>query len=144
MDAEITAPLEMFQRFIGDAAEVDLQRGAVLDDLGDVARNLLRDIVDRRMAVFGHFALDWDKTSDALNGDQRIPVRARHAWVDFGDDRGSHTQYRHHDIDRYAEAHPAMFVWRSNLHHCDIRAYAPVGDQFGDLHERDWNVFGGA
>jgi hypothetical protein len=27
------------------------------------------------MAVFGHFALDWDKTSDALNGDQRIPVR---------------------------------------------------------------------
>ena len=144
MDAEITAPLEMFQSFIRDAAEVDLQRGAVLDDLGDVARNLLRDIVDRRMAVFGHFALDWDKTSDALNGDQRIPVRARHAWVDFGDDRGSHAQYRHHDIDRYAEAHPAMFVWRSNLHHCDIRAYAPVGDQFGDLHERDWNVFGGA
>ena len=29
MDAEITAPLEMFQRFIGDAAEVDLERGAV-------------------------------------------------------------------------------------------------------------------
>src|SRR4029077_11871910 len=66
MDAEIAALLEMLQCLVGYAAEVDLQRGAVLDDVGDVARDLLRDVVDRRMAIFRDFALDRHKARDTL------------------------------------------------------------------------------
>src|SRR6202042_2700560 len=73
MDAKIAAMLEMFQRLVGDTAEVDLKRGPVLNNFSDVAPDLLRNIVDGGMAVFRDFAFDRHQAGGALDRDQRIP-----------------------------------------------------------------------
>ena len=58
VNAEVAAMSQMPQRLVGDAPEIDVQRGAVLDDLGDVAGDALGNRVGGLVRVFDQRALD--------------------------------------------------------------------------------------
>ena len=142
VNAEIAAIVQMPQRLVGNAPEIDMQCRAVLDDLGDIAGNALGNRIGGLMRVFDERSLDADKAIDPVDVQERVAERPRHERIDLGDNRLGVAQHAHGDIDRDAEADEAVRVGRRHLHEGNISLDAPVLGQMRDLGERDRHIFG--
>ena len=78
VNAKIAPMPQMPQDLIGDPPKIDVQRGSVFDDLGDVAGNALGDRVGGLVRVFDERSLDADKAIDAIDMKERVAKRSRH------------------------------------------------------------------
>jgi hypothetical protein len=115
VNAEVAAVLQVPQRLVGDAAEPDLQRGAVVDDGGNVACNPLRDFVGQRMAILRHGRVDAHEGVKPVEVDEALTVGAGHRRIDLGDDTACNTQDRGREIHRHAETDEAAPIGRGYL-----------------------------
>ena len=145
VDTEVAPVREVLERGVGDAAEADLQRRAVLDDAADVAGDPLDDLrFGRRVHVFDERRVDRHQPVDLAHVHRRVAHRARHRRVDLGDDeRGARYGRRQH-VDGDAQAHVAELVRRRHLDQRDVDADAADGDQLRHARDRHRHVFGEA
>ena len=90
VDAEVVLFVQEQQHGVGDAADAELQAGAVVDEAGDVLADGLFDRADpgRLQLDDGRRALDDDV--EVAHVDERVAVGARHVGVDQGDDGLGH------------------------------------------------------
>ena len=86
VNAEIAAMVEMLQRLVRNAPEIDMQRGAVLDDLRDVAGDPFGHGVGGLMRVFDQRPVGADKAVDPVDMQKGVAERPRHGGIDLGDD----------------------------------------------------------
>ena len=140
VDAEVAAVLEVPQRLVGNAAEPDLQRRAVVDDGGDVARDPLRGLARRRMAVFRHRRVDADQRIEAVEMDEAVAVGARHRRVDLGDHPARDGQHRRREVDGDPEADEAARIGRGDLKQRDVDRQPAARQQARHLLEADRHV----
>src|SRR5262245_21861370 len=140
MDAEVAPIPEMAQRFIGDAAQPDLERRAVVYNRSDVARNALRDLAGLRMEILRHGYIDVDQCIEAVEMDEALAVGAWHRRIDFGDDAASDPEDRGCKIHGHAEADEASGIRRRNLKQCHVDRQPSARQKFRHLLQRDWHV----
>lgn len=141
VDAEVAPVLQVPQRLVRDAAGADLQRRAVVDGAGDVARDALdHGLFGGCVPVLDHGRLDLDEMVDALEGQGRFAHRPRHRRVDFGDDEPGALHRRRRHVDRDAQAHEAVRVGRRHLHAGHVDRQAAVAHQFGQPRRRQRHV----
>ena len=100
VNAKVAAVLQVPHRLVGDAAEPDLQRGAVVDDGGDVACDPLRDLVGERVVILRHGRVDAHEGVKPVEVDEALAVGAGHRRIDLGDDAACNTQDRGREIHR--------------------------------------------
>ena len=115
VDAEVAAVLQVPQRLVGDAAKPDLQRGAVVDNGGNVARDPLRDLVGRRMTILRHGCVDAHEGVKPVEVDEALTVGAGHRRVYLSDDVACNTQDRGGEIHRHTETYEAAPIGRGDL-----------------------------
>src|SRR5262249_29799561 len=94
MDAEVSTIRKMAQGLVGHAAQPDLQRRAIFDDRGDVARDALADLAALWMAILRQGRVNSHQRIDAVEMDEAVALRARHLRVDLGDHVACHAQNR--------------------------------------------------
>src|SRR5271166_3597297 len=140
MDAEVLPVVEVPKRLVAEAPKVGLDGGAVVDDLRDILRYPLGDLIVRRMLVFSHGRIDRHDCREPLDMQETVAQRPGHVGIHFRDDRLCSLQHTGCDIDRYAEADIAMRIGRRDLNQRHIWPDPAVRRQFGDLGERNWNV----
>src|SRR5215467_409858 len=78
MDTEIAAILQITQRLIWNAPQSDLQRRAVVDDRGDIARYALRNLADLWMKILRDRGIDFHQRIEAVEMHKALAVGARH------------------------------------------------------------------
>ena len=143
VDAQVPAVGQVLERRVGDAAQADLQRRAVLDDAADVAGDLLDDLIlGRRMDVLADGRRHGHQTVDAVDVQHRVAHGPRHRWIDLGDDQTRLGDRRWDHVHRNAKAHVAVLVGHRHLDEGDVDANAPVLDQLRYPRDRHRYVFG--
>src|SRR5262245_2703154 len=98
MDTEIASIREITERLIWDTPQPDLKRRAIVDDRRDIARHALRNLADLRMKILGDRYIDVYHRIEAVEMDEALSVRARHCWIDFGDNHARDAQDRGREV----------------------------------------------
>ena len=126
VDREVAAVDEVGEHLVRDAADADLERGAVVDEAGDVGRDLVGLGVRGLVDVLRERPIDGDERVDPIERDGAVPARARHGRVDLGDHAAGGEHGGTRDVDRDAEAAHAVLVGRRHLHQRDVDRHAPA------------------
>ena len=142
MDSEIAAMAQKFQCLIGNAAEIDMECRAIVDDFRDIAGNARGDLIRGLMDIFGERCLDHDRVGDAVDVNSGVAMGARHGRVDLDHDRLGMFHDGHADIDRNAEADKALLIRRRHLKKGDIGLQSSIGYQLRNMRERNRHIFG--
>ena len=135
------APVDQVSKhLVRHPAQADLKRGAVIDEPGDVAGNLLGCLADGIVKILHHRSLDRHETGDPAHRNPAVPSRARHRRVDLGDDRacGQRGGLRH--VNRNPQAAGTVRIWRGDLDHRHIQRNLPVAEQLRDIGKRQRQV----
>ena len=140
VDREVAAVDEVGEHLVRDAADADLERGAVVDEAGDVGRDLVGLGVRRLVDVLRERPIDGDERVDPIERDDAVPARARHRGIDLGDHAAGGEHGGARDVDRDAEAAHAFLVGRRHLHQRDVDRHAPAVHQRRQVGERERHV----
>jgi hypothetical protein len=140
VDAEVTAVGQMAQRLVGHPTEPDLQRRAILDDRGDVARHSLCDLAGFGMTILRQWGVDADQRIEAVEVDEALAVRARHRRVDLGDHATRHAQDCRRKVHGHAEADEASDIGWRDLEQGDVDRQQPARQEHWHLLEGDRHV----
>ena len=143
VDAEIVLVRQHGEDGVGDIADAELERGAIGDQpfevQGDVAHRLGHLVAGRpleqRLGVV-------DELVDLVDMNERVAERARHPLVDLGDDELGRFDRRLRDVDRDAQAAPAVLVRRTDAHQRDVDAQSPRAKQGRHLGQKHGSVVG--
>ena len=136
MNADVLAIRQVFEGFIGDAPQPDLQRGAVLDDAADVARDLFHRLLLRAgVRVFDHRRVDRHQAVDLADVQGRVPHRARHGGVDLGNNELGLGHCRGYHVHRDAQTDVTKLVRHRHLNERHVHGNAP--DRHQPRHARD-------
>ena len=87
MDSEVALVIHGRQGSVGDAADAQLQRGAVLDQISDVLADASLGWTDRRSSVRDERMVRRHGAVDLVHMDKTVAQRSRHARIDLRDDR---------------------------------------------------------
>lgn len=120
MDREVAPAREVREHPVGDPPETDLECRAVVDEPGDVARDLLRHVLGRRVEVLDDRRVDLDEAVDAVGGDPAVSARPWHRGVDLREDRAGRERCGFRDVHRDPEAARAVRIGRSDLDQRDV------------------------
>ena len=101
---------ESRQNGVGNAAHADLKRGAVGDQLGDVAADPAFDFAGRGRGNFDQRIVDLDGRRHARKMNHGVAVRERHGRIDLCDDGFGALHGRNGQIGRYAERAVTLLV----------------------------------
>ena len=142
VDAEVAPVLEVPHRLAGNAAEADLQRGAVADDAGDIAGDLAADLVGGLVRIFDDRHVRPDEPVDAVDVQEGLAHGAGHVRVDLGDDPGRIADRGAHDVDRDAEADIAVAIGSRDLDERGVDRDPAVLQKCRHPGDRDRNVVG--
>ena len=140
VDREVAAVDEVGEHLIRDAADADLERGAVVDETGDVRGDLVGLDVGGFVDVLGERPIDGDERVDPVERDDAVPARARHRGVDLGDHAAGGEHGGARDVDRDPEAAHALLVGRRHLHQRDVDRHAPAVHQRRYVGKRERHV----
>ncbi len=140
VDAEVVLLVQEHEDGVGDAADAELQAGAVLHEAGDVAADRLlhrtypggRQLDDRLVAL--------DDRVDLVEMDERVAVGARHVGVHLGDHRPGGLGGRLGVVDRDAEGAIAVFVRRRDVDERHVGRQVALAEELGDLAEEHGDV----
>ena len=137
VDGEVPAVRQVREHLVRYPTEPDLERGAVVDEPRDVARDLLGDVFRGRVDVLDDGRVDLDEPIDAVHRDPAVASRAGHRWVDLRDDRAGGERGRPRDVDRDTEAARAVRIRRRHLDQRDVEPEAAAAQQPRDLGKRE-------
>jgi hypothetical protein len=140
VDRQLAPIGQVSQHLVRHAAKADLKRGAVGDEPGDVAGDLLGHFAGRVMEVLDHGGLDPYEMGDAVERNPAVAGPARHRGVHLGDHgaRGQGCGLGH--VDRYPQAAGAVRIRRRDLNQRDVERDLPVLEELGDVGERERQV----
>ena len=141
VDAQVLLVLEELEHGLGDAADAELDRRAVLDQGGDVLADL-PGVVVRLAADAPRSAARRPARGRRCRGRemQESPMRPRHLRVDLGDDQRGVLGGALDDVDRDAEAAHAVLVGRGDLDQRHVQRQLAGGEQPRDVRQEDRRV----
>jgi len=132
--------VEEEQYGVGDAADAELQAGAVLDQTRDVPADGLFDRADVRRLQLDDRLLALDDDVDLGHVDERVAMGARHVRVDLRDHRLCDLGGRLGVVDRDAERTEAMLVGWGDVDQGHVGGQVALAEQLGDLAEEHGDV----
>ena len=140
VNAEISTVVEVFQHFVRNPSEPDLQRRAVVDNACDIARDFLCTLFRRRMQVLDHGAIDHDKPIDRSEGNSTVSAGPRHGWIDLGDDPFGSAQGGRYQVHRDPQRAHAFPVGWGDLNQGHIDRNPADVDEVAHLGHGDRHV----
>ncbi len=144
VNTEVVLVAEAMQHRFGDAADAGLQRCAIGNERGHVARDAQVHLGEGLGAEFEQRPRCLNECRDLADVNGGVAMRARHPLVDFGDDGLGAARRRQRAVDRGAQAHESVRVGRRHLHQHDIERHRAAFKQAFDFAEEDWRVVGAA
>src|SRR5216683_5513130 len=140
MDSQLAAVAQPGHDRVGNRADADLNRHAVIDIAANVARYRLLDRPNRTRLMFDQRPRRAHDMRKVLLGECAVAIHPRHLVIDLSD-HGARLLHRElSEIIRDPEAVLAVLVWRAHLKENDIARNDPVHEIFrdmGKLHRND-------
>src|SRR5713226_776287 len=140
MDSQLAAVAQPGHDRVGNRADSNLNRHAVVDTAPDVARNHLLDGPNRTCLVLDQWPRRAHDMRKVLLGERAVAIHPRHLVINLGD-HGARLLHRElSKIIRDPEAVLALLVGRAHLEEDDIARDDPVHEIFrdmGKLHRND-------
>jgi hypothetical protein len=130
------------ERRLGDRADPELEGGAVVHQVGDVAADRLLDLGELLGGLLVDRVVDLDQVVDLLDVDERVAVGPRHPRVDLGDDRPRDLDRRVGHVDRDAQRAVAVLVRGRDVDEGDVDGEQAGAEERRHLGEEDREVVG--
>ncbi len=140
MNAKVALISKTRQDSIRYAADAHLQRGAIGNKRGNIARDAHMHVAHRFDGEFEQRPAGLNNRGDVAYMDDIISVRAGHPLVDFSDNQLCASRRGEHAFNRGSQAHEAVLVGRRKLQQRHIDGQRAALDQVFNFAEEDGDV----
>ena len=137
VNPEVAFIMEAGEHGIRNAADTHLQRGSILDQIGNDFANARLNGRLRPEMVFEERSIRRNKRVDAFERQDVVPVRARHLLIDFGDDQTRSFRGGFGGITGCSQRTQSVAVGRRNLQYGDVQLNRSGEEKPGDIGEKD-------
>ena len=142
VNAQVALVVQTMENGLGDAADPGLQRGAVGNERGHVARHAHVHLGERLGAVLQQRPVALHNRGDMAHVHGGFAVRARHLPIHFGNHDPGAARGRQRAIHRGPQAHESVRIRRRNLHQHHVERQRAGLEEAFNLAEKDGCVIG--